>query len=191
MGVLGLSQHKERELKNYIFIVLALTLFGCAATEVMEVDDSKGVKDNIEEEAPVSKRIYYFQHKVISKWLFDSDGAFFFDMVNGSAGQFIEAASEIVNAEYANGIIIRPIPSRDAVLIKFPEPKSVPNCYYSILAKSGDTFSYHTYEKAMSFGGEDFVGVVGGWDSEGNHSNFGPRDYLSDDQFIMDILNAE
>jgi hypothetical protein len=41
----------------------------------------------------------------------------------------------------------------------------------------------------MDFGGDKIVGVVGGWDSEGNHRNYGPRSYLKEEEFIKDVLS--
>ncbi|SMF19872.1 hypothetical protein SAMN02745866_01227 [Alteromonadaceae bacterium Bs31] len=177
-----------------MFIVLIFLLSGCAATNVKDgsdVDDINEGKDATVSEVPFSKRVYYLQHKLISKWLFETDGAFFFDMKNGNASQLFQAASEIVSPEYADELYITPIEGREAVSIRFSEPEAYANCYYSIITKDGDEFSYYTYEKAMSFGSEPVVGVVGGWDSKGDHSNYGPRSYRSEEDFIKDVLQSD
>lgn len=172
-------------MKNCIFIVFTFLLIGCSATEVKDV---KEPEKNEASEVPIAKRIYYFQHNLIRDWLFESDGEFFFDMKNGDVDYLIQAAAEIVNPEYADEIYITPIAGKDAVSIRFPEPNAYANCYYSIIKKDGDVFSYYTYEKTMNFGDESIVGVVGSWDSEGRHSNFGARGYSSEEEFIEDIL---
>lgn len=146
---------------------------------------------NYQEEPPLSERIYYFQHKLIPKWVFESNGEFFFDLNNRNPQQLVAAATDIVNAEYANEIIITPITNKSAVSIRFPEPNSFANCYFALIIKKDSAFSYYTYEKSMPFGKEAIFGVVGGWDNEGNHYNYGPRGYMSEEEFIEDVLNSK
>ena len=65
------------------------------------------------------------------------------------------------------------------------------NCYFVLVQKNESGFSYYTYEKSMKFGDEEFVGVVGGWDGEGNHSNFGPRTYRTEMEFVEDVIGQK
>lgn len=176
-------------MKKIVCLILVIAISGCVSTDVKNEMDQSG--ETQEEEASLSKRVYYFQHKLIAKWVFESDGAFFFDMNNRNPQQLIDAASDIINPEYANKIAITPIVGRNAVSIRFPEPDSFGNCYFALIEKEGSGFSYYTYEKTMTFGEEAFVGVVGGWDNEGGHSNYGPRGYKREDEFIEDVLGPK
>lgn len=175
-------------MKSYLFLAIALLLVGCA---VNDLENSAILTSEAEAEPPRSQRIYYFQHKLISNWIFNSDGAFFFDIQHGNDAQLMEVAAKVVAPEYAEGIVITPIIGRDAVSFRFPAPDSLANCYYSLVKKDEDSYAYYTYEKTMSFGDEEFVGVVGGWDNKGEHSNYGPRTYKTEQEFIEDILKSK
>ena len=169
-----------------MYMILVIAVSGCVTTNVKNgVDLKEGVQ---KEEPSFSKKVYYFQHKLIAKWIFESNGAFFFDMNNRKSQKLIEAASDIISQEYANKIIITPIAGRNAVSIRFPEPDSFGNCYFALIKKEDVGFSYYTYEKTMTFGEEDVVGVVGGWNKEGGHNNYGSRGYNSEKEFIEETL---
>lgn len=99
-----------------------------------------------------------------------------------------EAASEMVSEEYSYGLAIVPIEGHDAILIRFPEPKHTPNCYFVIVERLDAGFMYHTYESSFIYRDEGIIGVVGAWDAEGSHLNRGPRGYESEDAFIEDVL---
>ncbi|MDP5211311.1 hypothetical protein [Microbulbifer sp. 2205BS26-8] len=178
---------KIMALKNYIF-TLIIILSGCTTTELSNAYKPIAVEKG---KLPASKRIYYFQHKLISKWVFESEGAFFFDIYNGQIGQLIEAASEIVDSDYANEVTVVPLYDRDAVLIKFPEPKALANCFFALIKKEGNSYSYYTYEKTVNIEGEAVAGVLGGWNSDGGHRNFGLRGYKSENQFIADVFGLD
>ncbi len=183
-------------MKSWLTIALTLLIAGCASTEVKEevqqpVKAEQKNESNDLAETPVPQRIYYFQHKLISDWLYQSDGALFFDLQHGNTARLLHAASELVSPEYADGIYVRPIEGANAVAIKFPKPEHAALCYYALILKAEDRYSYITYEKAMGIkddavAGE--IGVVGSWDSNGNHQNHGLQAYRSESEFIADNL---
>lgn len=178
------------EYRTFIICILISlsSLVGCSSNGIEKSSDITLEKANDAVEAPQSKRVYYLQHKLISSWVFESEGAFFFDLYNRNYGQLIDAASEMVSPEYAKEIVVTPLYDRNAVVIKFPEPSSMANCYFALVKKEGDTYSYYTYEKTMNFGNDRIVGVLGGWNAEGGHSNYGPRGYKLESDFIKDVL---
>ncbi|MCU4674162.1 hypothetical protein N7931_00815 [Catenovulum sp. 2E275] len=141
-----------------------------------------------EDDIPESERIYYFEHKLLPKWTYATQGSFFEAMMNGHNQQFIAAATEIVSAQYAEQIKILPYLEENAILLIFATPKTPPNCYFVMIQKSKDSYIYHTYERTLAFGEYGFVGVVGGWNEGGEHLNMGPRKYSDYQSFANDVL---
>jgi hypothetical protein len=164
---------------------LILCVSGCATQQSTKVSAPNQTNQN---EPQISKSIYFFQHKLIAQWLYESDGAFFSDLKNGDVTRFMEVASEVINPEYANNIVVTDLAEHDAVLITFPDPYDFPNCYFVLMKKQGATFSYYTYEKTMDLGEQNIGGVLGGWTAEGSHLNYGPRSYRTAPDFVKDVL---
>ena len=174
-----------------ILLMLIFTLVGVATAETKKVTTPAPNSKSSAGEIPESQKIYYLQHKLISKWVFESKGAFFSDLQRGNVDQLISAASEIVSADYAKEIKVTRIENREAILITFPLPKNISDCYFAIVEKSGDKFNYYTYEKTLSFGDSVFKGVLGGWSEDGSHSNYGQRTYETSDEFIKDVFSKQ
>ena len=173
----------------FLFIILS----GCSSVQKTEpathVDGASNQTQS--NEIPFSRRVYFLQHKVIPKWLFDSDGTFYREIKAGNIDGFVLRAADIVGQHYANEVVFTPIDGNDAVLITFPEPTSAANCFFALLQRDNNVFTYTTYEKSIDlFGlGDEIVGVVGGWNAEGGHENFGPRGYKTSTEFVNDILS--
>ena len=110
--------------------------------------------------------------------------------MNDDLSQLKNVASKVVSPEYAENITVKTIAGRNVAIIIFPEPKFPANCFFVLIRRDGDSFSYTTYEKSYNFlmGDDTFSGVVGGWSSEGSHLNFGPRSYSDLDSFITDNI---
>ncbi len=141
-------------------------------------------------EIPQSKKVYFFQHKILPEWTFTTDGKFYSDLLMGNLSKLKTAATEVVSAEYASGLKSKVIANENAVLITFPKPEGLTNCFFVLIKKSENSFAFYTYEKTLSFGEDDKVaGVVGSWSEEGNHGNHGGRTYSKAADFIADILN--
>lgn len=168
-------------MKKYLLFVILLVV-GCATFNSINSSKSTSLS-----EQPISKKIYYLQHKLIPNWVFNSMGVFFEEMKKGNDSSLIKVTIDIVNEEYAKGLIVNPDIDSNAILITFPEPKEYINCFYAIVQKCGNDFTYTTYEKTIDIGG-GFIGVVGGWDNKGSHLNFGPREYKSSSEFVNDVL---
>lgn len=178
--------------KLFLSALVSLSfLVGCTTTGIGNESNVTKTENDGKAEPPLSKRVYYFQHKLIAKWVFESEGKFFFDLYNRQYEQLISAASDIISPDYAKEIVVTPIYDRNVVVIKFPEPSSMANCFYALIKKEEDTYSYYTYEKTMTFGNEPVVGVLGGWNSDGGHSNYGSRGYKTEAEFIKDVLGPE
>jgi hypothetical protein len=171
-------------LKIYILIVVFF-LSACNSTPKQEVS-SMPTKV---EEVPTSKKVYFFQHNILPEWTFTTDGGFYEDLLKGDLSRLKMAATEVISNDYANGISSEVLNGGGSVLIKFPQPKAMANCFYVLIQISKDGFNFYTYEKTMSFGGDDpVIGVVGSWSPEGSHANLGGRTYVKASDFVADIL---
>ena len=154
-------------------------------------DQKIATTNNADGAAEVSedRKVYFFQHKLLARWVFESDGNFLKDLLFGNDLQMFQAATEIVSEDYAQNIQVVPFQKENAVLLIFPEPNFPANCYFAIIRATDQGHSYTTYEKTFKFSEDDaFVGVVGSWDAEGGHSNHGPRTYADSDSFVAEIL---
>ena len=150
--------------------------------------DQQQARATKEEEIPEHERVYYFEHRLLPKWTFATQGAFFEAMMNGHNKQFLAAATEIVSDQYADQIKILPYLEENAILLIFATPKMPPNCYFVMIQKSKDSYIYYTYERTLAFGDDTFVGVVGGWSEDGAHLNMGPREYSDYQSFADEVL---
>jgi len=162
-----------------LMTVLILLLAGCSTTQ----------KASMADKTPQSKQIYYLQHRVMPQWTFESNNALFSDLQRGDLSRLRKVATELISSRYAKGISVTALPKHDAVLVTFPTPKIFPNCYYVVIAKHADGFSFYTYEKTMKLSSDDtVVGVVGTWSPDGSHGNKGPRTYHSADEFVGELF---
>lgn len=178
-------------MKQLILPIILLALGGCASTSKVEEASATQAVEAAEtkSEPTTQQKIYYFQHKLLPKWTFESNGQFLDDLLNGRLAQLEQAASEIVSPEYYSKIMVMPLDEKKAVAISFPSPEYPAHCFYALIVNDGQGFSYYTYEKTLNlFGEEDMAGVVGGWGKEGGHHNYGPRAYTDLDSFIKDVL---
>tara|TARA_R100000365_G_C2742590_1_gene71245 strand:- start:11 stop:409 length:399 start_codon:yes stop_codon:yes gene_type:complete len=99
------SSRWEHKLKVFLSLVVALLVSSCA--NVTSTSEGAVLEDRVvenEKEVSISRRIYYFQHKLIPKWVFESDGAFYFDIYNRNAERLLAEAADIISQEYSDGI---------------------------------------------------------------------------------------
>lgn len=171
---------------RYLLIIWLLLIAGCSSQENSSAPITSTTMGVTRDDR--SKSIYFFQHRQIPNWLFNTDGEFYDDMYAGFLGRLLAAASEIVDEDYSSKIIVESLEEKNAVLITFPSPDSMPNFYFALLIKNENGFSYFTYEKTIPSDDNTVVGVVGGWDSEGSHLNYGPRSYSSAKMFVDDVM---
>ena len=134
-------------------------------------------------------RTYLFQHRLIPEWTHRTGGAFFEDLSNGRNQQLLEAAAEIVSPEFSRGISIKPYPEAGGLLIAFPPPRGLAECYFIYVRRNPgkDSFSLFTYEKTI---GPGSGGVVAAWTADGTHANFGVRDYEDAESFVADMQRS-
>lgn len=166
-------------------ILLVLLLTSCTTTQ-----QETQAKKETNQELPDSKNVYFFQHQLLPEWTFTSNGNFFSDLIQGELTTLKSAATKIISKDYAERIKTEVVNNQSAVLITFPQPRGMTDCYYILIVKKNDDFAFYTYEKTMSFGQNDPVrGVVGMWSKEGSHGNLGPRTYTLASDFIQDVLS--
>lgn len=165
-------------------LIIAVFLSACNSTQRQEVSSTP-----MQNEVPTSEKVYFFQHKILPEWTFTTDGKFYEDLLKGDLSHLKMAATEVISSDYAQGISSKIIKDSDSVLIKFPQPKAMSNCFFVLILKNKGEFSFYTYERTMNFGGDDpVIGVVGSWSSEGSHGNLGGRTYSNASDFVSDIL---
>ena len=140
-----------------------------------------------DEEPTEHDRIYYLQHKLIPRWLFESDGMFYKELNAGIPKHLADAAREIVSEKYAEKLSVENIQEFDGFLIVFREPSEVPECFYVIAANHNGDFRYYTLEKAEDIMKRGVKSVVGEWTSEGVHINLGARTFTDKANFIEAI----
>ncbi|MBN1905060.1 MAG: hypothetical protein JW927_08185 [Deltaproteobacteria bacterium] len=176
-------------------LILSILLFALPLfTSVTGTDQKKepGVTPKINQQGPsLHDRIYFFQHRLLPGWTFNSDGAFYKDLMSGSVTRVKAAATEMVSHEFAEGISVKTVGESNGVLITFPKPDNVPDCYFVFIRQVDNKFMYITYEKTMNIADEGFAGAVCGWSSEGKHSNYGFQKYTDPDSFVSDALEIK
>lgn len=181
---------------KYLLLISFLFITACGSNPTIEgqakadtiVDDAE---NDVEEsdEPPRDRKVYYFQHRLIPDWLYNTEGKFFEDLKDNYSQPLFNAAQDIIDVEFGSNLKIEYIPEKDAVLFIFEKPKAPANCFYAIAQRVNDGYLYTTYENTFPFG-DDVYGVVGGWSKEGSHLNMGPRTYKSESEFVQDILGG-
>ena len=170
---------------RFWIILLVVLVASCTATQ-----QETQAKKETNQELPDSKKVYFFQHQLLPEWTFTSNGSFFNDLVQGELTKLKAAATKVVSKDYADMIKTEIVNNQSAVLITFPKPRGMAECYYILIVKNNEDFAFYTYEKTMSFEQNDPVkGVVGMWSKEGSHGNLGPRTYTAASDFIQDVLS--
>jgi hypothetical protein len=139
------------------------------------------------EELTVSQRTYYFEHRLLPKWTHGSKGAFFADLCRGDTARIRAAAAEIVGKEFADKLIVRPLPGTQRVLLTFQAPSEPPLCFFAVIEKDGETFHYITLELTEDILGAGTKSVVGEWSVDGGHLNRGGRKYSDADSFLAEV----
>jgi hypothetical protein len=182
-------RYQGGQVKRLFSLLAILVLSSCASTEVKSppaAASTTGASDP--GKAPIERRIYFYQHKLLPNWTFTTDGAFFRDLKNGELARLRSAASEIVSAEYSAKISATNIPQSNAVLITFEEPTTPPACFFALIRETGSKYYYLTYEKTLDISNAGYIGVVGGWSADGSHCNYGSRTYSDRESFISDAI---
>ena len=167
-----------QKITQFILISFIISyLFGCTPQTIKS-------SQNQEE----SRQVYILQHKIIPKLLYDNEISFYKDLSQGDEQKFRQLVTKVIDQNYSTALQIKKVLPFNGILLTFPEPQTMPHCYYALIAKTKEGYFYFTYEKTFQLGGDDVVGVVGAWTKEGNHMNFGPRTYhYNEDQFLADI----
>jgi len=126
---------------------------------------------------------------VLPDWTHNTAGAFFTAVMSGNDERLREVAAKIVSPEFSRAIVVQPDPANQAVLLRFPPPASAPECYFVYIAnaKKKGEFRYFTYERTVDVTGSGARGVIGGWNKDHDHQNFGERAYEDSESFVRDV----
>lgn len=174
-------------MKFYLLLFTAL-LSACSSTTQPPLPAEPAQTQTI----PVAKKIYFFQHKLLPEWTFTTNGMFYSDLLVGELTLLRQAATEVISEDYAMAITSEVVDNGNSVLLTFPTPQKMANCYFVLIQKKDGEFRFYTYEKTLSFGDDDpVIGVVGTWSSNGNHGNLGGRTYREGMEFVKDILDVK
>jgi hypothetical protein len=141
-----------------------------------------------ESEPSAHEKAYYFQHRLLPKWTHNSKGAFFSDLKKGEAVHLKAVAKDFLGETYASEITTRTLQDGNAVLISFPKPAEVPECFHVIIIREEDAYRFVTLELTEDIAGIGCVSVVGEWTADGGHQNRGPRKYSDSEAFVAEVL---
>lgn len=162
--------------------ILVMCVLVAAAVSVKSADDKPETK-----EPTRHQRIYYFEHRLLPRWTFESDGRFYEDLKAGKLDRLKDAAGKIVDKEFAAKIVVSGDASPAQVMITFDPPSDSPLCYYVILKKSGGGYGFYTLERTEDLMGIGVKTMVCGWSPEGSHNNYGGRKYTDAATFSSEI----
>ncbi len=170
-----------------LFGLLGWLLIGCVNTDNQSQMKStkKTSKSFLADE--YGKQVYFLHHRLLPEAIFQSEGRFFADMVSGNRERFNDIVSEYVSQQYADNIVYSVVDDGRGLLLEFPTPTHMPNCYFALVLKRDDTFSYFTFERSFEVAENNgFFGVLGGWQGE-SHFNLGPRMYQDAFEFVKEL----
>lgn len=153
-----------------------------------ETNENKNIE---QKEPPLKDRKYFYQHKLLPKWTFETNGAFYKDLMKGNLARLKSVAEEIISPEFANNISTKIIKKYNGVLLTFKEPSFMGDCFFIFIREIDNKYLYVTYEKTRDIANEGFIGVVGNWTSDGSHHSHGPRKYNDSDSFISDAIQVK
>lgn len=177
-------------MKHLLLVIILFSISACVTTNNSATMPVKN-PDSKQTEPSLNQRIYYFQHKLLPKWTFETNGAFFKDIMAGNIEKLKTTAAKLISTEYADSIAVKSISKYNGTLIVFQKPSSMADCYFVFIREVDSNFIYVTYEKTMDFTNEGFIGVVGSWATDGSHHNHGPRKYNDPDSFILDAVQIK
>lgn len=178
---------------RYLLIIIFLIslLIFVAEKKTREKSESNENQKIEQKELSLNDRIYFYQHKLLPKWTFESNGAFYKDIKKRNLVKLKSAAEEIISSEYANNITAKTIAEHNGVLITFPKPSFYGECFFVFIREVDNRFLYVTYEKTRDIANKGFIGVVSNWTPDGNHRNHGPRNYSNPDNFLFDAIQIK
>lgn len=145
--------------------------------------------DEPKEEPTRHDKVYFLQHRLLPRWTFESEGAFFADAAAGEVTQLTDAAAKLVDEAFAKGVAVSRVAGGEGVLISFPPPAEPPECYFVLIVRREKTFEYITLERTEDILGRGAKSVVGAWTREGSHLNHGSRTYSDAGSFLAEVLS--
>lgn len=161
--------------------IAALALFLPAQAEDKDAKPAPSERD----------RIYHLQHRILPHWTFQSGGAFFRDLKNGSVDRLLAAARDLAGEEFAQAIKLDAKSAEQAVLIIFPPPKEMALCYAAVVMQLDGGHAYYTLELTEDIMNTGAKTVLGSWSADGAHHNHGTRTYVDPSEFLKEVLATQ
>ena len=140
----------------------------------------------------VQQVLYHFQHRLLPMWFYDSPKEFAGVLSEKDTALFeilseLLARGEAENTFRPGEFRVEPVEVNEdtmAIKIKYPKPADAPLCFgaFCFFNKGFDKLRFFTIEK-----GEDIEGgfpVLGSWDADGAHSNYGKVSPDPDEQLV-------
>ncbi len=132
-------------------------------------------------------RIYYFQHKILPQWTYQSGGAFFRDLKSGTIERLRAAARDLVGEAFAREMKLEAKSREHAVLIIFPPPKEPALCYAAAVVQLDVGYAYYTLELTEDIMNTGARTVLGSWSEDGAHRNHGTRTHADPAEFLKEV----
>lgn len=129
-----------------------------------------------------------FEHEILPDWTHHSSGRFFADLQSGLPADTTAYAQQVVDPQFAAALKLKAYPQQQACAFIFPRPEKPPECYFAIIRKEAEGFSYFTLEKGLDLFGLGTGAVLCKWTKDGTHQNLGTRDYDDLASFAKEVL---
>jgi len=140
---------------------------------------------------------YYFAHRYLPYLLFtdtdnirerlEKNGEEYLKWLWTRCGRRVSEAERI--ATDGLGISLkRPEPDVTVIIIRYPAPQGITETYFTALVFWGDKVAYMTLEYGWDSKAACGRTVLGEWDSEGTHHNYGTGPEPSEEAFLRSIL---
>lgn len=172
------------------FTLLAL-FAACKATTVK----TRAPKDTL----PGARRHHYhFAHKMLPTYFYEdpngirevleSDGPLFLTWLWDRLGSRLEE-SERLSSEGLELIVRNPARDMVVFVVKYPAPEIVPEAYFTALVYHQDRVFYVTLEHSLVLLPGMSGTILGAWNEEGDHLNFGSGPNPTVNAFVKAILD--
>jgi hypothetical protein len=137
------------------------------------------------------QKIYFFEHRLLPKWVHHSKGAFFEDLASGSTTKMVEAATEIVGKDFADALHVEVAQRGKIILLLFPKPNKTAECYFAAVIKTSSGYRYLTLEADEDIMKQGVKAFYCEWTSSGAHLDFGPRRYDDEADFLTEVTKEK
>lgn len=135
------------------------------------------------------QRVYSFQHALLSVWTLHSNGRFYSEIIKSPEDSIRKAAKEVVGQKYADAMLVEVIEEPEGILVTFPSPKEVKECFYAFIIPVAGGSRYLLLEKTEDDFNLGFLSFLCEWTADGMHLNYGGKTYTNKTRFLADITD--